>query len=139
MSDAGFRRVHAGGRFVEREQFGLGRERPRDLEAPLIAVGQVTCERVGALRDPDVLEQLVGALLDRRFLGARLRVALNIAPNTPACVRTCRPIITFSSAERLAKRRMFWNVRAMPRAATSFGLSPVSGSPSNSELAAVRP
>ena len=24
------------------------------------------------------------------------------------------PIITFSSAERLAKRRMFWNVRAIP-------------------------
>ena len=45
-----------------------------------------------------------------------------IAPSTPACVRTWRPIITFSSADRLANRRMFWNVRAMPRAATSLRL-----------------
>src|SRR6266480_4686277 len=34
------RRVHAGGRLVEREQLRLGGERARDLEAPLVAVGQ---------------------------------------------------------------------------------------------------
>ena len=62
---------------------------------------------------------------------ARVPALREIAPHTPACVRTWRPIITFSSAERLAKSRMFWNVRAMPRAATSFGFNPCSGSPSN--------
>jgi len=64
---------------------------------------------------------------------ARLR---EIAPHTPACVRTWRPIITFSSADRLANRRIFWNVRAMPRAATSFGFSPARGWPSKTNVPA---
>ena len=51
-------------------------------------------------------------------------------------VRTWRPIITFSSADRLAKRRMFWNVRAMPRAVTSCDFSPASGAPSKVKLPA---
>ena len=49
------------------------------------------------------------------FSSARVFASRRIAPNTLACVRTWRPIITFSSAERLAKSRMFWKVRAMPR------------------------
>jgi len=41
------------------------------------------------------------------------------APTRPEVVRTWRPTITFSSAVISAKRRMFWNVRAMPALATS--------------------
>ena len=33
-------RVHAGGGLVEREQLRLGRQRARDLETPLVAVGE---------------------------------------------------------------------------------------------------
>ena len=53
-----------------------------------------------------------------------------MAPSTPAFVRTWRPIITFSSAERFAKSRMFWNVRAMPSAAMRSGVASTSGRPS---------
>jgi hypothetical protein len=42
-----------------------------------------------------------------------------IAPSSPEPVRMCRPTMTFSSAVISAKRRMFWNVRAMPALATS--------------------
>ena len=130
-------RVHAGRGLVEREQLRLGGQRARDLEPALVAVRQVLREVVGAPRDADVVEQLVRALLDRASPRRACGASRRIAPNTPACVRTWRPIITFSSAERLANRRMFWNVRAMPRAATSFGLSPSSGRPSNMNVAAV--
>ena len=37
-----------------------------------------------------------------------------IEPNSPAFMRLCWPIMTFSSADIVPKRRMFWNVRAMP-------------------------
>ncbi len=67
--------VHAGRRLVQRQELGLRGERTRDLEPALVAVREMLRERVGALRDADVVEQLVGALLDRLFLGAGLRVA----------------------------------------------------------------
>jgi hypothetical protein len=60
-----------------------------------------------------------------------VRPSRSIAPKTPARVRTCRPIITFSSAGRFANSRMFWKVRAIPLRATSLGLSAFSGWPSN--------
>jgi hypothetical protein len=69
----------------------LGGERARDLEAPLVAVGEVLGELVRRAADADVLEQLVGALLDRRLLGARAgsaqdradhaRVRAHVAPD----------------------------------------------------------
>ena len=64
------------------------------------------------------------------FSSARVRAFRKMAPKTVACVRTCRPTITFSTAERFANKRMFWNVRAMPRSATWFGFKPESGAPS---------
>ena len=45
----------------------------------------------------------------------------------PARLRTCRPTMTFSSTVMRGKSRMFWKVRAMPRAATSCGGLPVDG------------
>ncbi len=62
---------------------------------------------------------------------ARVAGVRSTAPTTPARVRTWRPIITFSSADRFAKSRMFWNVRAMPRAVTSCGFSPARDCSSN--------
>ena len=67
----GLGRVHAGRRLVEREQLRLGRERARDLEPALVAVGEMLGERVGALRDADVLEQLV-ARFSIAFSSARV-------------------------------------------------------------------
>ena len=67
--------VHPGSRLIEGKQLGFGRERPRNLEAPLVAIGEVSRLRVGSLRDADVVEQLVGPLFDRGFLGQRRLVA----------------------------------------------------------------
>ncbi len=51
------------------------------------------------------------------------------SPSTPLTsplrVRTWRAIITLSSADSSPKSRTFWNVRAMPHAATRWGGSPV--------------
>ena len=97
------------------------------------------CARsLARLCDADVFEQLVGALLDRALLGARRARCAGSRPARRRAVRTWRPIITFSSADRLANRRMFWNVRAMPRAATSCGFWSASGRPSNTNSPRVR-
>src|SRR5215469_9558869 len=37
----GLRGVHAGGRLIEQQKPGARRERARDLEAPLVAIGEV--------------------------------------------------------------------------------------------------
>ena len=50
-------RVEAGGRLVEQQHLRLRGERPGDLEAALVAVGQVAGGLVGAARDADELEQ----------------------------------------------------------------------------------
>ena len=80
----GLRGVHAGRRLVEGEELRLGGERARDLEPALVAVREVARERVGALRDTDVVEQLVGALGDRLLLHSRLRIAEDRAEHVRA-------------------------------------------------------
>ena len=62
----------------------------------------------------------------RRVLGVRM-----IEPNRPACMRECSPIITFSIAVIVEKRRMFWNVRAIPAFMTWSGRAPVMFFPLN--------
>ena len=44
--------AHAGDRLVEQEQAWLRRERHRDLELPLLAVGEVRREHVRAPAEP---------------------------------------------------------------------------------------
>jgi hypothetical protein len=39
-------RVHSGSRLVEQQQLRFGRQRPGDLEAPLVAVGEVPGELI---------------------------------------------------------------------------------------------
>ena len=62
----------------------------------------------------------------RRTRGVRM-----IEPNRPACMRECSPISTFSVAVMVEKRRMFWNVRAIPAFMTMSGRAPVMSLPSN--------
>src|SRR3954469_2047627 len=52
------RRVHSGGRLVQREELRFGGEGARHLEATLVSVGQASRRIVGAAADADELEQL---------------------------------------------------------------------------------
>ena len=52
-------------------------------------------------------------------------------------MRVCMPTSTFSSAVMFWKRRMFWNVRPMPRAVIACGGFPVTSSPRNVIVPAV--
>ena len=77
-------RVHAGGRLVEQEQLGLGRQRAGDLEAALVAVGQVLGELVGLVRQTDEVQPLAGLVLGVRFSSALNFGVRNTAPMGPA-------------------------------------------------------
>src|SRR5471032_2347437 len=67
--------VHAGGRLVERQQLRIGGQRAGDFQAELIAIRQETRGALGELADADEVQQLLGALADRRFFQARGLVA----------------------------------------------------------------
>ena len=69
-----FARVQAGGGLVEAEQRGLGAHRARDLEAALIAIGQIAGGVVGAVEQPDALQpqrRQIDRALFRRAPGRR--------------------------------------------------------------------
>ena len=54
----GFLRIHPGGWLVEQQQQRLGRQRPRDLQPPLQAIGRFcACNIADAFAQPDVFEQ----------------------------------------------------------------------------------
>jgi len=59
-------RVHSCCRLVEQKNPGLGRQRPRDLESPLIAVGKIFRELASLARELKRREQR-GAFLSRRL------------------------------------------------------------------------
>ena len=125
-------RVHAGGGLVEQQQLRIARERARDLEPALEAVGEVA--RVRARRR--ARGRRSAAVRARARATARssraLRAACAAANRTRfACMRACSPVITLSSADMNAKSRMFWNVRAMPSAAISLGRASADRRPSN--------
>ena len=69
-----FARVQAGGGLVEAEQRGLGAHRARDLEPPLVAIGQIAGGVVGAVEQADAIEPELGEI-DRALLGRRDRPA----------------------------------------------------------------
>ena len=107
--------VHAAGRLVEDEELRLGGEGASDLESPLVAVGQVLGEIAGAVEEADEAElkraRVTAARSSRTSQGGR-----SMAPRSPERVRQCRPASAFSSEESCWKSRMFWKVRATPRA-----------------------
>src|SRR5829696_3146983 len=61
--------VHAGRGLVEQQQRGVGGQRPRYLQAPLVTVGEVLGERL-PLADADEVEELRGALAGLPVLAA---------------------------------------------------------------------
>jgi hypothetical protein len=63
-----FTRVEPRRRLVEAEQMRLGAHGARDLQPPLVAIGQVGGRVVGAVDQPDALEPVDG-LVDRLALG----------------------------------------------------------------------
>ena len=65
LSSADFARVQARRRLVEAEQLRVGAHRPRDLEPPLRAIGQLAGRPVGIGDEPDAL-QPAARLVDRR-------------------------------------------------------------------------
>ena len=129
-------RVHAGGRLVEQQQLGLGRQRARDLELALLAVGQVLRELVALGPETDELEPLVGDVERLLLLALELRRAKHRAQGRRP-VRVCRPTMTFSSAVMFWNRRMFWNVREMPMRAIMCVFMPPTALPSNVSVPSV--
>src|SRR5689334_3256687 len=83
----GFRRVHARGRLIEREELRLGRERTRYFQTALIAIGEILRERLRMPPDPYVIEQLMRAAADRTFLGPCPRTADDCAEHAGAAAQ----------------------------------------------------
>ena len=61
--------VEAGGRLVEQHQLGVGHQRPGDLHALALALGQRAEAAVGEVVGAERLEQLVGAALVDAVVG----------------------------------------------------------------------
>ena len=118
----GLRRVHAGRRLVEQQQPGLAGERPGDLEAALIAVGQVARQTRrrdrAARRRPATRAPARAASASSRLWRREAEGGVDQRGVQPRCA--C-PTSTFSMAVMFANRRMFWNVRPMPRRTMSLG------------------
>ena len=69
----GFRRVHAGDRFVEQQQGRIGGERHRDLEQPLLAVGQRGAEFSAPVAKADELQGFLRAVAQLSLLAGDRR------------------------------------------------------------------
>ena len=114
-------RVHARGRLVEQQQLRL---RSRARAPPRAAAGR---RRRGCARTARRAgEPAVGEQLDARARAPR--ASSRLTPRrpedrrrSPPLRRECMPTRTFSSADICWKRRMFWNVRPMPRSVIACG------------------
>ena len=94
----GLLRVHPGRRLVEQQQLRVGRERAGDLDAALVAVGEVDGELVvDAWRPAPTKSSISRALSSDSRSSRRVRGGRRIEPNSPARMRACRPTITFST------------------------------------------
>ena len=60
----GLRAAHAGGRLVEQDHLGAAGHRHADLQRALLGVRQRAGRHVGPCRQADLLDHLVGALID---------------------------------------------------------------------------
>ncbi len=114
------RRGQPRGRFVEQQQLRVERQRPRDLEQPLLAVGQVARFLGGQVLQAD--EVAAGPAPAARAARVLAPVARRHAAPTSARLRgTCdaAPTSTFCSAVISPNSCTFWKVRAMPDSAMS--------------------
>src|SRR6516164_4788580 len=73
----GFRSVHARDRFIEQQHRRLRRQRQRDPDQALFAIGKRACRIKGATVQPDPFENLAGTLMHSAFRDARPRQAEN--------------------------------------------------------------
>ena len=87
----------------------LRRQRQRDLEQPLPAVGELRGRPVACLGQVQLLEDRV-RLVDR--VGERFEAAPNGMPPIPRRWQTT--IVTASIGVRCGKSVLIWNVRAKP-------------------------
>ena len=69
--------VHAGDRLVEQQHRRLGRQRQRDADKPLLAVGQRARKIMGAAFEADPFDQLAGAFPQAPLRRPRARQAQN--------------------------------------------------------------
>ena len=106
-----------GGRLVEQEEAGLGRERPSDAELSLVAVG----EAAGGLG----LARARGRASSSRA-SARAGAPPGPAPQPSAATST------FSRTVSAANERLCWNVRASPARPRLCGFHPVTSLPDSS-------
>ena len=117
-------RVHAGGRLVEQQQLGLGRQRPRDLHPALVAVGEVDrrAGRCRSLAQADVARAARAPCSRAVALLAARPAAGGGSSRTarPSCARAGRPSRSRPPSSS-PNRRMFWNVRATPSAVIRSG------------------
>ncbi len=102
---------HAGGRLVEQQHARARRERQRDLDQALLAVGEVAaCAR--SRRRPACRR----ASSSRRLVDRLAMRADRLPPAPPRCrCRSHTASVTDSSTVMSANRRLIWNVRARPR------------------------
>ena len=111
--------AHALGRFVEQHQLGLHRQRGRDFERALAAVGQV--RRSARRRSPS---RPTSASSSRARSFERLRATSRSSRNgSEVPSARCRPRRTFSSTVRCGNTAEIWNERMMPRRAICAGRS----------------
>ena len=69
----GLARVHAGCRFVEHEQLRTCRERPPDLETPLLSIGEIAGDDIAAATQSDEMQQLQRFLMGSLLVPPRVR------------------------------------------------------------------
>ena len=112
--------VHARRRLIQQQQHRLAGQGAGDLQAALVAVGQVAGGDVVAALETHQRQQLAAAIGGGRFL-ARLTSRGEDGVERLLCSLMCMPTSTFSSTVMFWKSRMFWKVRPMPACTMSFG------------------
>ena len=118
---------HAGGRLVEQQHLRPGRERERDLEQALAAVGKLARRRGSSRRRACSDERI--ACASSTAVADRPATRCHQVRATPSRSHTAS--VTASSALRLGNSVLIWNVRTSPRLTRLSGGSAVmSSSPS---------
>ena len=115
--------VQAGGRFVQEQQRRFRGQGPRQLHRPLLAEGQAGGLDCGELGDIEQFQQFHGLAADLLLLSPGARQIEHAGEKAGAAADVPADHDVFQGGHP-GKSLMFWKVRAMPRAAMWWGLSP---------------
>ena len=107
-------RVGPCGRLVQQQHLGVRPERPRDLEAPALPVGQRARELVRPFRVKPTNFKSSSVLRSLSCSSRRVRGNRSMAPTGPVCCLDSTPIFTFSKVVNALNIREVWNVLATP-------------------------